>query len=987
MLQQLNYKYYAFISYKREDEKWAKLLQEKLESFGFPVSLRKKHPSLPQKIRPVFRDQSELSGGNLKNEIEKGLEGSKYLIVICSPRSANSPWVSKEVQYFIDNGRENNIIPFIIGGSPNAKIPEDECFPKSLRQLSGEKEILGININEMGRSAALVKVIARMFNLQFDNLWQRHERAKRHRMIAIMVGVVAFALISLFIAARMTNLKRIAENESIRANEQTIIAQNEHKKALLALISLEIANDSIKQQLSIIAQANQDLAESNYHLAEERDKVIKANWVSLENQGKLIAEKALQLIDNGDAYHAKKMCLDALPLNLNKPNKPYVAELEFALRRALKNKSTIINGIIKPIGFDSNCNFYLTYRESPYGLCFSFWDTNTGQMVREFMPENDFFTRHYKWFNIAYNHQRNILANRVGGLENGIYVYNFNNGRVNRLVGYRSQVDRDDLYIAFSNDGKLIGSISLSGADEYIRLWDIESEKCIKTIANSTGAQRIAFDAKDKLIFAWNPNNSKTGDIIVIDIINGVPIDTITTSINNISKVKVGTDVVAIISDKEKRACIYYPASKTLTLINMEGTISDVAFDGHGLVAFGSHTGQIKIWNKNNGEEINYNIGTPIRDLSFSDRKELFVYSNHSIRRVRYKQKNEFELLFPDDCRPIYRKENAKYFTYHGKLVASSTEDSGILHVEDLSRGKINHKIKNDDEIEAISFTSDGKEIIIVSSDGEIEVWNAESGKKLKCLNEKLNIDKFTRIGFSKNGRYLICSYYLGKKKYTINILDLESKKMVTSFESDSGYGKLEVCPKGKYIVLANGRKIKILNMEGVLQKILIGHDELVTDWSFSPDGNVLASASKDKNLRIWDVKSGKCLYILDGHKNSITSIAFSRDGKLLASGDSKGCIRIWETDNYKCIDFLGNTPDRLQPHVPKSNLWQSYSDGMFEIEDLNFSDDKSTIYCIGCTSEYDSHINKKEDYILFEWKLIPFQDVMDKARSGSIDF
>lgn len=117
------YEYFAFISYKREDEKWAKWLQKKLESYSLPTAIRKENPELPNKIRPVFRDQSELSGGNLKAEIEKGLNRSKYLIVICSPRSAKSPWVSKEVQHFIDQGRENYIIPFIIGGTPNASIP------------------------------------------------------------------------------------------------------------------------------------------------------------------------------------------------------------------------------------------------------------------------------------------------------------------------------------------------------------------------------------------------------------------------------------------------------------------------------------------------------------------------------------------------------------------------------------------------------------------------------------------------------------------------------------------------------------------------------------------------------------------------------------------------------------------------------------------------------------------------------------------------
>lgn len=172
------YVYFAFISYKREYEKWAKWLQKKLESYSLPTTIRKEKPELPNKIRPVFRDQSELSGGNLKAEIEKGLNASKYLIVICSIRSAKSPWVSKEVQHFIDQGREEYIIPFIIGGTPNASNSEEECFPEGLRQLTGEKEILGININEMGRDAAAIKVIARMFDIRFDPCGSDTKRRK-----------------------------------------------------------------------------------------------------------------------------------------------------------------------------------------------------------------------------------------------------------------------------------------------------------------------------------------------------------------------------------------------------------------------------------------------------------------------------------------------------------------------------------------------------------------------------------------------------------------------------------------------------------------------------------------------------------------------------------------------------------------------------------------------------------------------------------------
>ena len=208
------YEYFAFISYKREDEKWAKWLQKKLESYSLPTALRKQNPTLPNKIRPVFRDQSELSGGNLKAEIEKGLDNSKYLIVICSPRSAKSPWVSKEVQFFIENGRSEFIIPFIIGGTPNATDPADECFPEGLRQLKGEKELLGININEMGRDAAAIKVIARMFDLRFDVLWQRHKRSRHLRNLILAIILILIVMSIVIFAAVLFNKNNVIESQN-----------------------------------------------------------------------------------------------------------------------------------------------------------------------------------------------------------------------------------------------------------------------------------------------------------------------------------------------------------------------------------------------------------------------------------------------------------------------------------------------------------------------------------------------------------------------------------------------------------------------------------------------------------------------------------------------------------------------------------------------------------------------------------------------------
>lgn len=197
-MEQARKDYYAFISYNSADEKWAKWLQHKLEYYHIPNILCKEYPNLPKKIRPVFWYKQDLSGTKLKQVLCNELNSSKYLIVICSPDSAKSVWVNDEIESFINQGKGDRIIPFIIAGTPHADNPEEECFPPALRTLSRDEEIRGIDIRRKeGKSHALVDVIATMFEVRFDVLWQRHER-RRKKIRIIKIAVLALvALIAL----------------------------------------------------------------------------------------------------------------------------------------------------------------------------------------------------------------------------------------------------------------------------------------------------------------------------------------------------------------------------------------------------------------------------------------------------------------------------------------------------------------------------------------------------------------------------------------------------------------------------------------------------------------------------------------------------------------------------------------------------------------------------------------------------------------------
>lgn len=210
--------YFAFISYQRKDEKIADELRHKLEHYHLPSSVRKENPSFPKTIYPIFRDALELSGGVLSEQIEQALAQSKYLIVVCSPNSAKSPWVNKEVQTFIRMGKERKIIPFIIDGEPNSKNSDSECFPPALRELTGSRELLGININELGREAAAVKIVACMFGLKFDSLWQRFQREQKRKKWMMIGGAVLFAVVGLTVGFYFVKQNQVIEFQNDELN-------------------------------------------------------------------------------------------------------------------------------------------------------------------------------------------------------------------------------------------------------------------------------------------------------------------------------------------------------------------------------------------------------------------------------------------------------------------------------------------------------------------------------------------------------------------------------------------------------------------------------------------------------------------------------------------------------------------------------------------------------------------------------------------------
>lgn len=193
--------YIAFISYRHLplDIAVAETLHKQIERFWVPKEYRKSGKTLGK----VFRDKDELAISNhLKADICKALDNSEFLIVVCSPQTPESQWVTMEIEYFIKTHGRDRVLTVLASGTPETAIPKavthvygedgvtlQEIVTPLCAVLTGDtqEELLGSLRKEMNRLAAS------LLDCPYDGLAQRRKQYRMQQLLYLSCIVLAIA--------------------------------------------------------------------------------------------------------------------------------------------------------------------------------------------------------------------------------------------------------------------------------------------------------------------------------------------------------------------------------------------------------------------------------------------------------------------------------------------------------------------------------------------------------------------------------------------------------------------------------------------------------------------------------------------------------------------------------------------------------------------------------------------------------------------------
>lgn len=270
--------------------------------------------------------------------------------------------------------------------------------------------------------------------------------------------------------------------------------------------------------------------------------------------------------------------------------------------------------------------------------------------------------------------------------------------------------------------------------------------------------------------------------------------------------------------------------------------------------------------------------------------------------------------------------ENLQGFWYDGAdLVETKTMIAASLQKAVYGIKERNRLEGHNDAIWGVTFRPQGDILASASVDKTVKLWNKKGILLDTLFGHRAGV---SRVSFSPNGQILASS----SRDHTIKLWQIPSD-------------------------YTSGEPSNLQRPQVMLINTLEGHQDWITAVSFSPNGEILASSSLDKTIKIWN-KQGKLLKTINNNV-PINWMTFSPDGKSLATADDQGQVKLWDINGR----LLTTIQHDLGNYVMLQRSWKVHS--------VNFSPDGRRLLTAG------------DDQTVKIWRLVDKKAILENTLKG----
>jgi WD40 repeat protein len=486
--------------------------------------------------------------------------------------------------------------------------------------------------------------------------------------------------------------------------------------------------------------------------------------------------------------------------------------------------------------------------------------------------------------------------------------------------------------VAWSPDGKLVASAGRNGS---ITLRDAVSGKPVLSLkAHAGGVNAVVFSQHGD----WLASAGEDATVKLWEVPSGRLEATFFGHLGAALSVAISPDAASLVSGGDDGTVKFWDVASRRAIATRWGVprnrepddandptrfVRAVAFcpDGNLVASGGFQT--VRIWDANALERTTLSIPEGNTSaLAFSpDGSTLAIGTERSITL-----RDVDTLLFRSGPQPVDAPVSGLTFSADGAwLAAASGEGSLIfrrLPPPDSDRPQTNGRkaepeparyalndprrlLGHNGPVTGITFAPDGELLATAGVDGTIRLWNSRGGNIDKSSPDLVlrDIPRSTALAYSPDGSTLA----IGTPD-SIRLWNVHDGVEVARLENRSGeVTRLTFSPEGGLLAAAS-RDWPILIWDIRAQRIklaLNGHTAGINSLAYSADRTRLLSASADGTARFWDAGSGQPLGTVCEHAGRGLRAALSPDGKLVASAGADGTVRLWSVDGKRLLTSL----------------------------------------------------------------------------------